>query len=126
MKIPTNSSASFNKYLQTSINDGNKNSSIRVIPKVPIAIENGIVARIEFWYKTLCSILFLTEKTRTDGVIKFLEYSMNHSTLILKTFFILKTPFLSRIHSAAIIAPSANPSRLCAVCFISIVSTADV
>lgn len=43
-----------------------------------------------------------------------------------KTSFIVKTPFFPTIHSAAIIEPKANPSRLCAVCLISIVSTSDV
>ena len=36
-----------------------------------------------------------------------------------------KTPCLPIIHSAAIIAPSANPSLLFAVCFISILSSND-
>ena len=43
-----------------------------------------------------------------------------------KTSFIEKTPFFPTNHSAAIIEPKANPSRLCAVCLISIVSTSDV
>jgi hypothetical protein len=35
-------------------------------------------------------------------------------------------PFLPLMYSAAITAPNANPLRLCALCMISISSTADV